>query len=125
MASFEFRAFASNGVNVIDEWLSAQPGKVRARFDSDFSYLANVPIADWGYPRVVPLQGYDGLLEFRVRLQGWYRIGGFHGPEDAQVTLCSAWTHSESAGAQRRAMELAVTRKALVISGAAKTVLHG
>ena len=96
-----------------------------ARFDSDFSYLANVPIADWGYPRVIPLQGYDGLLEFRVQINPKYRIGGFHGPKDKQVTLCSGWTHSESLGSQRRAMDLTQARKVLVMNGAATTVPHG
>jgi Phage derived protein Gp49-like (DUF891) len=125
MAYFEFRDVVIEDVSVIDEWLDEQPDDVRAHFDSDFKHLASVPVADWGLPKVTQLQGYDGILEFRVKLKKVrYRIGGFHGPQAGDVTLCSGWTHSESAKAQRRAMDLAAQRKAMVIDKTLGTVLH-
>ncbi len=127
---YEFRDFVTaSGSNAIDTWLRNQPVGVREEFASLFKNLAQLPRQLWQPRECSPLKGRfkgSGLYEFKIRLKGrtFYRLGAFFGPQREWVTLCDGWGHAESKGAQRRAMERTLKRKALVESGEAETVTH-
>lgn len=113
-------------VNVIDEWLRRQPAAVRAKFLSDFKYMADAPKGQWPSKKTFLLTGtFSGIREFRERVgRVQYRLGGFDGPGDDEITLCSGWTHSENKAAQRGAKMRAFQLKALVEQGEVRTVDH-
>lgn len=103
-AHFEFWDYVDGDRNIIDEWLSAQPDDVRAQFDDDFSYLANVPIPMWTPPKTKMLRGkeFRQLREFRVTVERIrYRLLGFHGPYPREVTLCGAFAHGHGLKAEQ------------------------
>ncbi len=111
--------------NVVDEWLRKQPDAVRAKFATDFNYLAVVPKAQWSMPKTTMLQGeFSELREFRVhsgRVQ--YRLAGFHRPGN-EVVLCSGWTHNQSPAKRKAAMNRALKLKQRVEQGEVITVEH-
>ena len=127
---YEFRDFVTaSGSNAIDAWLSNQPVGVREEFASLFKNLAQLPRHLWRPQECTQLKGKfksRGLYEFKIRLKRrtFYRLGAFFGPQPQWITLCEGWGHAESAGAQQRAMERTLKRKALVESGEARTVTH-
>lgn len=126
MAYFEFRDCVDGGTNVINEWLGQQPDAVRARFYSDFQYLANTPIGEWTLPRTAMLHGeFRQLREFRVQYRRVrYRLVGFHGPNAGGITLCAGFTHSQNRAAQLEAKRRALRRKDRVERGEARRVEH-
>ena len=113
-------------VNVIDEWLRGQPAAVRAKFLSDFKYMADAPKGQWPPNKTFMLTGeFNGIREFRVRVGPvHYRLGGFEGPNEGEITLCSGWTRSQNNAAQKRAKRRALQLKALVVQGKVTTVDH-
>jgi hypothetical protein len=78
-----------SGENVIRAWLKQQGTKVEARFDGDIRTLEAFPPEQWRRPYVAKLKGEcAGLIEIRRRiLRVQYRLLGFYGPNDREVTL--------------------------------------
>ena len=93
---------------------------------SDFKYMADAPKAEWPSKKTFMLTGEFGeLREFRVKKGPvHYRLGGFEGPNEGEITLCSGWTRSENRAAQKRAKERALQLKALVEQGEVTSVDH-
>lgn len=122
----EFRDYVHHRRNVVEDWLGGQPQGVRAEYDDLFGILEKLPFSQWRRPWVDVLhgRGLRGIYEFRVKVRVPYRIYGCKGPQEDQVTLCSAVCKSENRAAQESAQELAARRKAIVDSGQAVTVPH-
>lgn len=123
---YTFRDCVAGGVNVIDEWLHQQPDAVRAGFLSAFKYMADVPKGQWpGNKTFLLKHEFSGIREFRHKVgRVHYRLGGFDGPGDNEITLCSGWTRSENNATQKRAKRRALELKALVENGEVITVDH-
>lgn len=125
---FEFRDFEYQKSNIIDEWLKGHPIAVRDRFGDKFGYLAISPVTLWVYPDAIRLRGsYRGLWEFRIKyLREGYRLGGFLGVGEGELTLCSGWTKSMSHAARDRAMRQILDRKEMLenADARARTVRH-
>ena len=114
------------GVNRIDEWLRRQPPTVRAKFLSDFKYMAATPKGQWPPKKTFVFKDeFSGVREFRVKFGSvHYRLGGFEGPNEGEITLCSGWTRSENNAAQKRAKERVLQMKALAEQREVMTVDH-
>ena len=123
---YTFKYLVEGNVNVIDEWLRRQPPAVRAKFLSDFKYMADAPKGEWPPKKTFVLTGeFSELREFRVQKGPvHYRLGGFEGPNEGEITLCSGWTRSQDNAEQKRAKRRALQLKALVEQGKVATVDH-
>ena len=75
--------------NPIREWLMDKrqvPVKARAKIQRILLQLAGTAL--WTRPLASNLDGYEGIVEIRVRwMNVQYRLLGFRGPADRQFTL--------------------------------------
>ncbi len=123
----KFRDCKVGSTNVVDDWIRQQPDDVRVEFRVLFKYLGIVEIVDWRHPKAIRLKGkaLKGLWEFRVKAEKiHYRLPGFVGPGEGQVTLFAGWTHSQNKAAQKSAMLRAANLKMQVENGEVTTVDH-
>lgn len=123
---YTFKDCVEGNVNVIDDWLRRQPAAVRAKFLSDFKHMADAPKGQWPAKKTFMLtREFSELREFRVKVgRVHYRLGGFEGPNEGEITLCSGWTRSQNDAAQKGAKRRALQLKALVEQGEVTTVDH-
>lgn len=77
------------GQNQIRAWLDCIGAKPKARLNSWILHLAATPPGQWSRPLVDTLAGEcEGLFEIRAQVNRvQYRLLGFHGTGERQVTL--------------------------------------
>lgn len=77
------------GQNQIRAWFDSIGAKPKAKLNSRILYLAATPPGQWNRPLVDTLTGEcEGLFEIRAQVgRVQYRLLGFHGTGERQVTL--------------------------------------
>lgn len=109
----------------MDKWLQRQPPNVRARFYSDFKYFAITPMSQWPSKKTFMMKGeFRELREFRIPTGPQYRLAGFEGPTQGEVTLCTGWTRSQNKAAQLSAKRRALGLKGRVEQGEVAVIDH-
>ena len=104
-----------SGRNVIRDWLDVQGQKKRPKAKLNFRMqnLEGWPRHLWVEPYTKPLKGNcQGLIEIRADVQNvQYRLLGFHGPGDREVTLVFGAHERGGKFVPRSACEIALKRK--------------
>lgn len=123
---YTFKDSVDGNTNVVDDWLRRQPKRIRAKFYQDFIYFAITPMSQWPSSKTFMMKGeFRQLREFRVKAgPGQYRLAGFEGPIQGEVTLCTGWTRSQNNAAQLRAKRRALELKRRVEQGEVAVINH-
>jgi hypothetical protein len=104
------------GTNPIEAWLMdkrAVPVKARARIQRMLLQLAGTPL--WTRPYASNLDGYDGIVEIRIRwMNTQYRLLGFRGPDEREFSLLVPAIEQGDEFVPRNAPGIARTRMVVV-----------
>jgi hypothetical protein len=104
------------GTNPIEAWLMdkrAVPVKARAKIQRVLLQLAGTAL--WTRPYASNLDGYEGIVEIRIRcMNTQYRLLGFRGPDERQFSLLVPAIEQGDEFVPRNAPGIARTRMTVV-----------
>ncbi len=114
------------GTNLIQDWLvdrRAVPVKARAKIQRILLQLAGTAL--WTRPLASNLDGYEGIVEIRIRwMNTQYRLLGFRGPDQRQFSLLVPAIEQNDKFVPPTAPGIAVTRMTVVIADRRRIVEH-
>jgi hypothetical protein len=112
--------------NPIRDWLMdgrSVPTKARAKIQRILLQLTGTRL--WTRPLASNLDGYDGIVEIRVRwMNTQYRLLGFRGPGERQFTLLVPAIEQDNEFVPGTAPTIAVTRMNVVITDRSRVIEH-
>lgn len=105
-----------DGTNVVQDWLSAQQIRVRAKITTRLNYLDQTPQSEWGLPYTEVLHGdKDGLVAVRSSFGKIApRLLGYFGPTRNTFTILACCTERGDKYIPLSIGETAFKRKTLV-----------
>jgi putative component of toxin-antitoxin plasmid stabilization module len=126
MAFWRFRDYLTErGENDIRHWLDGLSKKARIKIDRRIRYLENVQYFHREPQYIKQLSGYEGIYEIRVVFGGdQYRPLGCYGPHEGEFTLLIGAMEQGDRFVPRDAPDLALQRKAIILSDRSRTRVH-
>jgi hypothetical protein len=114
------------GTNPIEDWLMdkrAVPVKARVKIQRLLLQLAGTPL--WTRPLASNLDGYEGIVEIRVRwMNTQYRLLGFRGPDARQFSILAPAIEQDDEFVPLTAPSIAKTRMTIVMADRRRIIEH-
>jgi|SRR5882724_702989 len=114
------------GTNPISDWLMDRrlvPVKARAKIQRILLQLAGTAL--WTRPLASNLEGYEGIVEIRIRwMNTQYRLLGFRGPDERQFSLLVPAIEQDDEFVPPTAPSIARTRMIVVNADRRRIIEH-